>query len=56
MTKRQKKDVGYRLADHAGRNCHLCRHIQLHGDDPATCALVAGTVDRDHVCNLFKAK
>lgn len=40
----------------AARNCHRCEHIELHGEQMATCELVGGTVDRDHVCDLFEPK
>ena len=54
--KQTKQEANYRVASAPHRNCHLCVHIQLHGDKLATCALVNGTVDRDHVCDLFRAK
>lgn len=37
-------------------NCHYCVHIQLHGEGMATCELVLGYVDREHVCDLYAGK
>lgn len=56
MAKKSKQTVDYRPTMSQFKNCHLCRHIQLHGKALATCALVQGTVDRVHVCDLFKRK
>lgn len=56
MAKRTKAEVHYRLASASTRRCHVCEHIELHGEAPATCELVQGPVERDYVCDLFEAK
>lgn len=52
--KQTKKSVDYRPVEQHTRSCHTCVHIVLHGSKPATCEKVQGTVDRTHVCDLWK--
>lgn len=53
---KSKADVHYQPASKPGQNCHTCTHRIDNGDALSTCALVEGTVDPEHVCDLWAAE
>lgn len=56
-SKQSKAATDYRLVDTAGENCKTCKYRVYHkGDEHATCTLVTGTVDPQHVCDLWEAQ
>lgn len=48
-----KEAAHYRPAQKPSENCHTCVHRIDNGDALSTCALVEGTVDPEHVCDLW---
>jgi len=61
MPKVPKRPVNYRGMEQLSQSCGTCRHYipeyadQDHDQDDATgCELVAGAIDGDFVCDLFK--
>jgi hypothetical protein len=51
---KSKVAVHYRTVDTPDESCHTCAHLVTHGQQPATCTLVQGTVDPQHVCDLYE--
>lgn len=49
-----KSQQHYRPETVTGQDCGSCIFRVLNGDDPSTCKLVQGTVDPEHVCDLFE--
>lgn len=54
MAKRSKASAEYRRRTVVGFTCHTCRHRIARGERPSACMLVVGTVDREHVCKLWR--
>jgi hypothetical protein len=54
--KKSKSEVNYSEDGTVGHRCHDCMHLILHGNDPATCHVVKGIVERNDVCELFEKK
>jgi hypothetical protein len=52
--KLSKSDVGYSLGQ---PHCGLCTHFREDKEsEKGTCELVAGTIDEDYWCKLYKQK
>jgi hypothetical protein len=51
-----KSKANYRSGGTKNHRCHVCVHIQLHGDNTATCSKVIGPVKRNDVCDYFEKK
>lgn len=55
--KLSKKSVNYRHTSSKTRNCVHCVHdLYKKGDKNAYCAIVAGIIEHDDVCDKFKKK
>jgi hypothetical protein len=48
--------VDYRGRELEHENCGECKYRVENGEEPATCTLMEGTVDPEHVCDLFEAR
>ena len=54
--KQSKETSNYRLVDNPAENCKNCKfRVYSEGDKHATCSKVQGTVDPQHVCDLWKS-
>lgn len=49
-----KADSDYRPVDIPHQNCHTCTYMIPHAESKSTCQLVEGTVDPQHVCDLWE--
>lgn len=55
--KRSKASVNYKHTTSRTRNCAHCVHdLYKKGDKNAYCAIVAGIIEHDDVCDEFKPK
>ena len=54
LQKKSKVAVNYGLVVQAGVSCHTCRFRIDNGEAESTCSLVQGTVDPEHVCDLWE--